>query len=140
MLRTAAFEPPRSRRRAAAAVPRGRRVLLLATLLALPRLAAAGEADVKSATVQCAETRCRFSVTVRHADQGWDHYADRYEVLDATGAVLATRVLHHPHVDEQPFTRELTAEIPLSIERVRIRARDSQHGYGGRELELTLAR
>jgi hypothetical protein len=45
----------------------------------------------------------RFSVTVRHADEGWDHYADRWEVLTSDGTLLATRTLYHPHVNEQPF-------------------------------------
>jgi hypothetical protein len=44
---------------------------------------------------------------VRHEDVGWQHYADRWEVLASGGEVLATRVLAHPHVDEQPFVRNL---------------------------------
>jgi len=31
----------------------------------------------------------RFEVTVRHTDEGWDHYADAWQVLEAeTGQVL----------------------------------------------------
>jgi hypothetical protein len=79
-------------------------------------------------------------VTVRHADAGWQHYANAWEILGPDGEVLATRTLHHPHVDEQPFTRTLDATIPLGIERVTIRARDSRHGLGGAERELALER
>ena len=43
-------------------------------------------------------------VTVQHADTGWDHYADAWEVLAPDGTVLGTRTLLHPHTDEQPFT------------------------------------
>ena len=47
-----------------------------------------------------------FSVTVRHNDEGWDHYADIWQVLHPeTGEVLGERVLLHPHDTEQPFTR-----------------------------------
>ena len=42
------------------------------------------------------------------ADSGWDHYANRWEVLEPEGQVIATRTLLHPHVDEQPFTRSLS--------------------------------
>ncbi len=78
---------------------------------------------------------------VRHADEGWKHYADRWEVLSPEGELLATRVLRHPHVEEQPFTRALSGvKIPLSVEKVRIRARDSVHGYGGEEVEIELPR
>lgn len=83
----------------------------------------------------------RFDVTLRHADTGWDHYADAWEVLGPDGTVLAKRVLLHPHVDEQPFTRSLAGvKIPAGIARVRIRAHDSVHGYGGREMEVALPR
>ena len=109
-------------------------------LLSAPALA--GEADVLSAEAQCDDDRvCRFVVTLRHADEGWKHSADRWEVLSPEGEVLATRVLRHPHVEEQPFTRALAGvQSPTAIERVRIRARDSVHGYGGEEVEIELPR
>jgi hypothetical protein len=48
-------------------------------------------------------------------------------------------VLLHPHVNEQPFTRSLgNVKVPAGIDRVIIRARDSLHGWGGREFEVTL--
>ncbi len=104
-------------------------------LIALSTGGYAGEADVVDASVEPeGERTYRFSATVRHADDGWDHYADRWVVLTPDGEALDTRVLHHPHENEQPFTRSLGGvEIPEGISRVRIRARDSVHGYGGRE-------
>lgn len=81
----------------------------------------------------------RFSVTVRHADEGWKHYADRWDVLAPDGKVLGTRVLLHPHVNEQPFTRSLSGvAIPDGISQVTIRAGDSKHGYGGAALEVAI--
>ena len=78
-------------------------------------------------------------MTVSHTDEDWNHYADRWEVLAPDGSVLATRVLRHPHVDQQPFTRELAnVEIPGDIPRVTVRARDSEHAYGGAEVAVTL--
>jgi len=60
-------------------------------------------------------------------------------VLDPDGAVLGTRVLRHPHVKEQPFTRRLGGvRIPASVTRVQVRARDSVHGFGGQIVELPL--
>jgi len=82
-----------------------------------------GEADVVE--VRVAQTGAgvwRFTVAVRHADTGWDHYADRWDVVGPDGAVLASRVLMHPHVDEQPFKRSLTGvAIPADVDRVRLR-------------------
>ena len=48
------------------------------------------------------------------------------------GDVLGTRVLAHPHVDEQPFTRSLTdVEIPAVVTIVEVAARDSVVGFCG---------
>ena len=92
-----------------------------------------GPADVESVEISKVDAGTyRFRVTVRHADQGWDHYADRWEVMTPDGKVLATRILHHPHVDEQPFTRELAGvSIPSAITEVDVRAHDSVHGFSG---------
>jgi hypothetical protein len=107
--------------------------------LAAAVAASAGEADVLEASAECIERTCRFHVTVRHADQGFEHYADRYEVVAPDGGVIATRVLEHPHVAEQPFTRDLDGvRVPPGIARVRVRAHDSVHGYGGREATVEI--
>jgi hypothetical protein len=118
------------------------RILLLGVLVLWPAVAAAGEADVVGVEVRRQDDGgYAFDVTVRHADEGWKHYADRWEVLGPDGSVLATRVLLHPHEDEQPFTRSLSGvAIPAAITAVTIRAHDSVHGYGGREMQATLPR
>jgi len=108
--------------------------LFVAMLFALiPGIVSAGTTDVIKAKVSCqSDSTCQFTVTLSHADTGWDHYADRWEVLSLEGEVLGTRILYHPHVQEQPFTRSLAGvRIPPSTKQVRIRARDSVHGYGG---------
>jgi hypothetical protein len=117
--------------------------LLVAALVALRAApATAGAADVVDVEVHCNEASvCRFLVSVRHSDEGWDHYADRWEIVTPDGKVLATRVLRHPHVGEQPFTRSLPdVRLAESISRVRVRAHDSVHGYGGREVPVELPR
>ena len=109
--------------------------------LALPAPASAGAADVVAARILCEEGVCLVEAAVRHDDEGFHHYADRFEVLAPDGRVLATRVLAHPHVDEQPFTRRLPGVVvPPDVTRVRVRAHDSVHGLGGRELELPVPR
>jgi hypothetical protein len=87
------------------------------------------------------EGRLRFDVTVRHDDEGWDHYADAWQVVDpATGEILGTRELLHPHVNEQPFTRSLRGvAVPEGVSHVVVRARCNVHGFGGREVRVDLA-
>jgi hypothetical protein len=84
----------------------------------------------------------RFDVTLRHDDTGWDHYADEWQVLDAaTGDILGTRKLAHPHVDEQPFTRSQSGiAIPPETSVVIVRGKCNVHGFGGREVEVDLTR
>ena len=104
--------------------------------------ASAGEADVVAAEAFAEGGGAyRFSVTVKHADEGWNHYADRWEVLTSSGEVLGVRTLFHPHVNEQPFTRSLSGvRVPEGVDRVKIRARDSVHEYGGAEVFVELPR
>lgn len=81
-----------------------------------------------------------FRVTVRSADTGWDKYADAWEVVGPDGSVYGTRVLTHPHVDEQPFTRSLSGvEIPAGVESVTVRARDSVAGFCGEVATVEVA-
>ncbi len=108
----------------------------------LPFAAKAGGADVVGVeAVQDNSGKWRFNVTVAHADEGWDHYADKWDVVAPDGTVLGTRILHHPHENEQPFTRSLSGvEIPDSISEVTLRAHDSQHGYDGKPMVVQLQR
>jgi len=99
----------------------------------------AGKADVIDARASCTAVSCTFNVTVQHADAGWSHYANQWDVIAENGSVLGSRVLYHPHDHEQPFTRSLSGvKVPAGVKQVIIRARDSKHGWGGREFKLTL--
>lgn len=100
----------------------------------------AGEADILKVVANCnTQRQCHFSVTVKHSDEGWDHYANRWEILNPEREIIATRVLMHPHEQEQPFTRSLPAVvIPEGIEAVIVRAHDSVHEYGGKEMTVML--
>jgi hypothetical protein len=102
----------------------------------------AGEADVVNVSVkQSGKNTFSFSVTVRHADEGWDHYANKWDVVAPDGTVLGTRVLYHPHVDEQPFTRSLSGvNIPDTVDTVTVRAHDSVHLFGGETKMVKLPR
>ncbi len=105
---------------------------------AVPSLS--GEADVIDVKVSSSKAGSyTFDVTVSHKDTGWDHYADKWEILDDKEEIVGTRILHHPHVDEQPFTRSLSGvEIPPSIKEVTVRAHDSVHEYGGKVFNVKL--
>lgn len=95
--------------------------------------AGANEVTVEGVDFQCRDnnTVCDFHVTLLHADEGWEHYANRWEVLSVDDTIIATRVLHHPHEHEQPFTRSLTeVGIPKGTTRIKVRGHDNVDGYG----------
>ena len=98
-------------------------------------LATAGRADpaeVLGVELERTGETWRVSVTVAHPDEGWDHYADAWEVLAPDGTSLGLRELLHPHVDEQPFTRSLSGvAIPDGVDEIRVRARCSVDGWTG---------
>ena len=108
--------------------------------LGLPTLLLAGEADVLKVDVRkSGENIYHFSVTVQHADTGWQHYADKWDIIGTDGAIYGTRTLYHPHVNEQPFTRSLPGvTIPAGVRKVTVRAHDSVHKYGGKVMEIVL--
>lgn len=106
-------------------------VALLLVLLSTASLA--GEVRIVDVRVECPAS-CTFAVTLEHADQGWSHYADQWDVMTLDNELLGSRVLHHPHDNEQPFTRSLSGvTLPQGVSQVKIRAKDSVHGYSSQE-------
>lgn len=60
-----------------------------------------GEANVLGVNVDpLAERQYRISMTLSHADTGWDHYANAWQVLNKNGEVIGERVLQHSYVNE----------------------------------------
>jgi len=92
---------------------------LMALLLAccVPSSAWADDVSILGAKFRGgAQERWNVSVTLRHADTGWEHYADAWRVISKDGAVFGTRTLLHPHETEQPFTRSLSGvDIPKAV-------------------------
>lgn len=79
--------------------------------------------------------------TLRHDDRDWDHYADAWRVVTASGKILGTRTLYHPHVDEQPFTRSLRdISIPTGTKIVFIEAHDKVHGWSDKRVKIDLTK
>jgi hypothetical protein len=111
---------------------------LILFLLLLPPVSIADEVRILDVRIECPQS-CTFTVTLEHADQGWNHYANLWEVVTLDDQLLGARVLYHPHENEQPFTRSLSGvSIPAGVRQVKIRARDSVHGYGEQEFVVDI--
>jgi hypothetical protein len=101
--------------------------------------------------VQAADVQIRFAelnfyggawqaeVTLQHEDTGWKNYADAWRLVDGKGRILATRVLWHPHVDEQPFTRGLDdIHIPEGTRVIFVEAHGKVEGWSKQRLRIDL--
>lgn len=110
---------------------------------------APGDADVTNVFVK--EERdgtWTFHVSVAHPDKGFADFADGWDLVTESGAVLKadptqrfTKVLRHPHVKEQPFTRTVKGiQLPSDTQRLTVRAHDSVGGFGGKEVQVNLQR
>lgn len=109
---------------------------LAALLMAAPAMA--DPAEIVGVEAEPSPDGWRVSVTIRHADTGWDDYADGWRVV-ADGEVVGTRVLAHPHVEEQPFTRSMSGiEIPEDVGTVEVESSTNVTGWGGERVRLDL--
>lgn len=112
--------------------------LLILTLL-LPTTLWADPPEIVEARAEKSGMGWKISVTLKHPDAGWDHYADAWEVRDMAGNVLGTRELMHPHGHNEPFTRSLSSVmIPDGTRKVMIYARCNKDGWGERAHKLKL--
>jgi hypothetical protein len=132
----------------ASAVTQVATVLPISSSLATETGGRVADADVLHVrAVQSADGSWTFHVTVQHPDTGWEDYADGWDVVTPSGEVLKpdpdssfTRLLLHPHVGEQPFTRSQSGiVIPESVTQVHVRAHDLVDGWGGPEIVVDLA-
>ncbi len=104
-------------------------------------LASAGEVEIIMAVFERQGDAWEVSVTLRHDDRGWSHYADGWRIVTEDGRAIGTRTLYHPHDDEQPFTRSLGGVvIPAGVTVVYVEARDSVHGWSRQRVRLDLNR
>ena len=113
----------------------------VAVLLSLvPMAAFAGDVEIVHARFrQSAAAEWSVDVTLRHADAGWDHYADAWRIVTADGKVAGTRTLYHPHENEQPFTRTLGGvAIAPETTTVYVEAHDNVHGWSPQRLQVNL--
>lgn len=95
-----------------------------------------GCADVVAVEIIEEDGSFLISATVSSADTGDEKYADAWEVRSPDGSVLGERVLTHPHVGEQPFTRSQPGiEIPDDVAVVTVAAHDSVVGFCGETVD-----
>jgi len=110
-------------------------------LLLFASVCVSGEVSIVFAKFKQRDAGWQVDVTLKHADTGWDHYANAWRIIDESGKELARRVLAHPHVDEQPFTRSLySVKIPEKTAVVIIEGSDTVHGWSSQRVRVDLSK
>ncbi len=83
----------------------------------------------------------RVDVTLKHADEGWKHYADGWRLVDEKGNEIGKRTLYHPHVNEQPFTRSLSGFVmPGNKKIIFVEAHDLKHGWSPNRVKIDMTK
>ena len=122
-------------------IPGMRQFSVMLTACLLASTGAADEPQILNVEVAQSGAAWRVDVTIAHPDAGWDHYVDSWEVLDKDGKRLGYRILHHPHVNEQPFTRSLNnLVLPDDTREIFVRAHCSVDGWAGETVRVELPR
>lgn len=114
-----------------------------------PPTEAGPRADVVAVSVSGSAGAYTFSVSIESDDVDCSQYANWWEVLDASGALLYRRILEHSHTDANgttdpgapgnTFTR---TGGPVAVDAdadVVVRAHMSSGGYGGRAMRGSVA-
>ena len=116
-------------------------IFALVTGLFIASQAQAGDVEIVKVSMRAsANGQWQANVTLNHADTGWEHYADAWRIVTEEGKLLGTRVLYHPHVNEQPFTRSLSLNIPADISVVLVEAHDKVHGWAKQRVRIDLGK
>ncbi|QMU61371.1 MAG: hypothetical protein GKR92_06560 [Gammaproteobacteria bacterium] len=116
------------------------RVLTIFLLTIFSSVCFASEVEIiQVKTEKTTAQKYNVTVTLEHADEGWEHYANAWRIYSAEGELIGERTLHHPHVKEQPFTRSLLGiTIPSEHSEVEIVAVCSKTGESKKSYTLKL--
>jgi hypothetical protein len=100
-------------------------------------------ADVTAVTATGEPGAYSLAVTVESADINCSQYADWWEVIDDSGALVFRRILAHSHTDANgtgnPFTREGGPVDISENQTVIIRAHMNRAGYVGKAMRGSVA-
>ena len=113
-----------------------------ALLLSLSHISKANDISILAAAIiHQSHGEYLVNVKLEHHDTGWQHYADEWRLVDDKGNILGSRVLQHPHVNEQPFTRALSnVKLGSELKIIYIEAHDKVHGWTKNRLMIDLSK
>jgi len=114
------------------------RLIVSLGLLLMVNTVSAGQVEIISVKLTKQAPMWRVAITLRHADSGWDHYADGWRIVQSeTNKVLGTKTLL-PHAKEQPFSSAMKVNIPDNVKHIYVEARDNIHGWSKQRVNVNM--
>lgn len=112
-------------------------IALLTLLWSFP--AGADAPVIAAADAQLDGGRWTVTVTLKHRDSGWDHFATGLAVLAPDGSRIGSLDLTRPNVGKSRFTARITGlKVPPGTEFVLIRSRCSLVGWAAEPVRVDL--
>lgn len=117
------------------------RLLLSGALAALSALPLSAEAPrLLDATAVSDGATWTVSLTLVHADSGWDHYASGVKVLAPDGTLLVKHDIAHPHEPGVPFTEVVSGiAVAKGTDHILVRLRCTLDGWEAQPHRIDLA-
>lgn len=104
----------------------------------------AGEPEIAGVDVEKHNDLYTITVGVKHADEGWNHYVDKWIVRSQDGRVVAERNLNHPHTnaaDQNGVYRKLSGiKLPAGSKTIKIEVHDTKSGWSRNTRTVDLPR
>ncbi len=112
--------------------------LLLSAVFLIPLLAQ--KADVIEAKVKKSfGGKYVAYVKIDHKDEGYEHFADRWEIFDQNGKRLTIRIIFSPTTEKETIESYLYGfAVPEGTKKLIFKAHCNKDGWGGKEYVLNL--
>jgi hypothetical protein len=117
------------------------RVYFVIVALVFSPLLLAKEVEITKVELEPTGSTWTVHVTLRHDDQGFEHYANGWRLVDAKKNVIAAQELYHPHDKKKSFTdSKANIKIPSQTKLVFLEAQAKPHGWSKQRVRIDLTK
>ena len=117
------------------------RIYLLMASMVVSTSLFAKEVEITKVELESTKSTWTVQVTLSHDDQGYDHYANGWRIVDAKKNILASQELYHPHDSKKPFTDSKTnITIPRGTKIIFVEAQAKPHGWSKQRVQIDLSK
>lgn len=117
------------------------RICFVIVSLALSSPLLAKEVEISKVELEPTSATWTVHVTLRHDDEGYDHYVNGWRIVDAKKNVLASQEIYHPHNKKKSFTdNKSNITIPKDAKIIFLEAQAKPHGWGKQRVRIDMSK